>query len=165
MIDRNNRAGQAGSHEPADLAAGDNPAFSWSDMSDHTGLVYQRSQVRLAQVRDGSSNTYMVGEKYLDPDHYSDGLDVGDNLPLYCSQQDVRRWAYYNESNPAANLTPKQDRPGFPNSRRFGSAHSAGCGFVFCDGSVRVINHSIDSLTHNHLGNRRDGQVIDVGKL
>ncbi len=32
---------------------------------------------------------------------------------------------------------------------------------AFCDGSVQMINYTIDPLVHSYLGDRNDGQVID----
>ena len=32
-----------------------------------------------ADVQDGLANTYMVGEKYLQPELYFNGQDLGDN--------------------------------------------------------------------------------------
>jgi prepilin-type processing-associated H-X9-DG protein len=43
----------------------------------------------------------------------------------------------------------------------FGSAHSNGCNFVFCDGSVRTISYGINILVHKRLANRMDGLPID----
>ena len=44
-----------------------------------TGISYLRSQVTVAMVTDGLSNTYMVGEIYLDADSYVNGYDGTDN--------------------------------------------------------------------------------------
>ena len=35
-----------------------------------TGVVYQRSTVRLAEITDGTSNTLMVGEKHVSVQNY-----------------------------------------------------------------------------------------------
>ena len=35
---------------------------------------------------------------------------------------------------------------------------------AFADGSVRLINYTIDLQVHEWLGNRKDGNVIDGNK-
>jgi hypothetical protein len=47
----------------------------------------------------------------------------------------------------------------------FGSAHTEGCYMAFSDGSIQLINYSIDKTTHGYLGNRKDGRTIDPKKL
>jgi hypothetical protein len=42
----------------------------------------------------------------------------------------------------------------------FGSAHSSGCFFTMCDGSVQTISFAVDYKVHWKLANRMDG--IDV---
>jgi len=152
-------------NEPKSVAAGDG-GFNWPDFSDHTGVVYVRSMVTAGDIRDGMTNTYMVGEKYINPDNYHTGQDLGDNH-VYCMghNNDTVRWTYYHASSPGLSLTPRQDRPGVNSWVSFGSPHAAGCNFVFCDGSVRTIGFSIDPLTNSYLGNRRDQQPIDASKL
>ena len=48
-------------------------------MSIVTGISFLRSRIKMADISDGTSNTYLVGEKYLDPDYYETGQDDGDN--------------------------------------------------------------------------------------
>jgi prepilin-type N-terminal cleavage/methylation domain-containing protein/prepilin-type processing-associated H-X9-DG protein len=43
----------------------------------------------------------------------------------------------------------------------FGSHHSFGANFLFCDGSVRFLKQSINLRVYRRLGNRADGELID----
>jgi prepilin-type N-terminal cleavage/methylation domain-containing protein/prepilin-type processing-associated H-X9-DG protein len=142
---------------PETLAQGDDAGHPWPSMETNTGLVYLRSRVETKQIVDGTSNTYFVGEKYINPDHYATGQDPGDNESMYSGDDyDVARWAA---------VLPARDRPGFVNHPAFGSAHDSGLNMMFCDGSVRQIGYDIDLSTHRSLGNRKDGLVVDKSRL
>lgn len=130
---------------------------SWPDMGKLTGICFLRSEVTIAWIKDGTSNTYLLGEKYLNADHYSDGNDGGDNETMYSGfNNDTHRSTYF-DPNAGATHTPMQDTPGYPASERFGSSHSGGCNFAFCDGSIHSISYSIAPAVHKSLGNRDDG--------
>jgi prepilin-type N-terminal cleavage/methylation domain-containing protein/prepilin-type processing-associated H-X9-DG protein len=139
-----------------------------SPMSKQTGISHQRSQVTMAEIRDGTSNTFLIGEKYIDSAFYTDGGDAGDNDTMYCSDElDLLRWtgAYGGVGN-----LPKPDNniPGYSNGymiQWFGSAHSGAFNMSLCDGSVRSINYSIDAETYRCLGNRMDNLPIDNSKF
>jgi len=122
----------------------------------------------MADIKDGVSNTYLVGEKYLNPDTYDTGSDFGDNEDVYSGDsRDIVRWTAWN-SNPqsaAEYLPPFQDQPGLDLQWLFGSAHAGNFGMAFCDGSVQSINYSIDPEIHRCLGSRNDGRVIDGKKF
>ncbi len=133
-------------------------SYSWPDMSSCNGISHARSEVTVAQVSDGTSSTYLLGEKYLNPDHYFTGLDGGDNENAYGGdEQDLIRWG-------RADWLPVQDQAGWGDATRFGGPHTGGCQFVFCDGSVHLINYSIDAATHERLARRNDGLPVDAGK-
>jgi hypothetical protein len=128
------------------------------------GVIHAGSEVTMADVRDGTSHTLLVGEKYLTPDNYENGMDGGDNESMYIGDNaDISRWVGPEGSNDA--FAPQQDRIGFADVLRYGSSHSGVFQTVFCDGSVRGIAYEIDLVTLSRLGNRKDGQVIDSSKL
>jgi len=138
---------------PGTIAEGDDPGYPWHDVSSFTGISYERSEVTLVQITDGASHTYLAGEKYLNPDHYTTGIDGGDNENLFVGfDNDLNRSTYPGHGPPA------RDRPGLGNGVSFGSAHAAGFQVVMCDGSVHLIGYSVDLRIHRCRGNRADGE-------
>ncbi len=153
---------------PTDLANGDDPnTWIYADMSHQTGISYQRSQVRMADITDGASNTFLIGEKYINLDHYTDGKDQGDDETMYCGDDlDLLRWTGIigTVGNSAENNLPVQDRSAIGEGNHvqwFGSAHANAFNMSFCDGSVGTINYSIDAEVYRRLGNRNDGLPLD----
>ena len=124
-----------------------------------TGVIYPAGAATAGNITDGMSNTYLFGEKYLNPDSYLTGADSGDNeSALTGNNADTIRWG-----GPAF-PNPSQDTPGTAQYTIYGSAHPSGFGMAMCDGSVRVISFYIDATTHDRLCNRADGQPIDASK-
>ncbi|HKA07810.1 MAG TPA: DUF1559 domain-containing protein [Gemmataceae bacterium] len=146
--------------QPTTLAEGDSPGFVWYGWKE-TGIVYRLSTVRLADVADGASQTYLLGEKYVPTEAYSTGLDGGDNQsPFVGFDSDNCRFTGGNESY-ASYLPPVRDERGVERFYHFGSAHPTTCNFAFCDGSVHVVRYTISRETHSRLGNRADGLAIE----
>jgi prepilin-type N-terminal cleavage/methylation domain-containing protein len=145
----------------------------------YNGIIFQRSQVKIASITDGTSNTYMVGEKPMDPNFYTVGRpnnvavrDWGDDGCAYQGlDDDLVRWSGFvtvtgNATTAAITAwnpePPWQDRRGAVDLLRsaFGSAHAGTFNMCLADGSVRSISYSIDPETHRRLGGRDDGQVV-----
>ena len=114
------------------------------------GLVFRRSRIRLKEISDGTTATYLLGEKYVDPAKLATGLSDDDDQCLY---------AGHDRDGLRVGLGPPvQDRPGFePISISFGSGHADGCGMATADGSVTVIDYAIDPLVHRSRAGRNDG--------
>lgn len=139
-----------------------NGGFPASNPDNWTGLIFDRSKVRLSQVTDGLSNTFMVGEKYLDPTHYATGADLADNENLYVGfDNDNCRSTHANYFPPRRDSkTPPAPWTTSTNLYIYGSAHPGGFNVALCDGSVRVINYEVDKDNFRRWGNRADGEVI-----
>jgi prepilin-type N-terminal cleavage/methylation domain-containing protein/prepilin-type processing-associated H-X9-DG protein len=114
--------------------------------TDATGVIFQASKIRVNDVTRGTSHTFMIGERYLDPDHYFDGADGADNEGMYSGED--------NDNSRDTYSTPLQDRPGLSNGDSFGSAHSAGLNMLLCDGSVQFITYDVDPTLWKPAGNR-----------
>ncbi|MBE6426558.1 MAG: DUF1559 domain-containing protein [Planctomycetaceae bacterium] len=116
-----------------------------------SGVTFFKSVVTFGQIRDGSSNTYLVGEKYLNSNDYETGKDGGDDIVVYCgNDEDIIR---------SGNSQPAQDRMGVANHSIFGSAHAGTFGMTMCDGSTQRVSYSIDAETHRLLANKSDGKA------
>jgi hypothetical protein len=151
-------AGDANADElyggPTSLAQGDDPAYGWPSTTAFTGIFYQRSQIKIADITKGTSNQLMLGEKYLNPNNYTSGTDGSDNECMYTGMNnDVLRCTF----NP-----PMQDRAGVSDTLRFGSPHPSGCLFVLGDGSVRSISYSVDATMFKAAGHRQSPIVISL---
>jgi prepilin-type N-terminal cleavage/methylation domain-containing protein/prepilin-type processing-associated H-X9-DG protein len=133
-----------------------------------TGVCYLASQVSVAMVTDGTSNTYMIGERYLDPDCYYNGMDGADNESMYVGYDNDTNRSTYCPVPLKPNdyvATPMQDTPGSSDGLRFGSAHAGSCNMSFCDGSVQTISYTIDPEAHRRLGNRQDELPVNPKEL
>jgi len=135
------------------------------------GVIYRRSMTRLRDITDGLSNTYLAGERYMNPDNYTTGLAGDDDQGWDCGTDcDVERLVAADPDyetrmhDPSYDVScaPLQHRAGNPNSSAFGSAHSSGFQMVFCDGSVHTIGYTIAPLIHARLGVRDDGRLINT---
>jgi hypothetical protein len=124
-----------------------------------TGVSYYRSEITIAEIRDGTSHTYMVAEKAMNPDHYETGQSGGDNHSLYQGyDRDIVRWTN-------AAYAPQNDAPGADLYWMFGGPHQGIFQVAWCDGSVRGVRIDISPELHGHLGNRKDGAAIDAGEI
>lgn len=113
------------------------------------------TMITLAAVTDGTSNTFVVGEKRMDRRNL--GNYQWDDNEGYTSgwDEDTMR---FSDRQPL-----KDSNHGIPTGDwRFGSAHSAGFQVVFADGSTRFISYTIDLATFDRLGMRSDGHAVNV---
>ena len=144
---------------PANLTPAAVSAYAWPSPSDCTGILFSHNRFRFADVSDGLSNTYMIGEKYVEPEVYDTGTWYGDDQgPFIADDWDTARAA---GGLSGAYVAPKQDTSGWQGSFEFGSAHASGFNMSLCDASVRLISYAIKPDVHRHLANRKDGFAID----
>ncbi|MEN6406575.1 MAG: DUF1559 domain-containing protein [Thermoguttaceae bacterium] len=142
----------------------DDTTFKWPDPKKMTGISYFRSKVRTADVTDGATNTYLVGEKWLGADHYDNGQSYGDDNSLYQgASHDIHRWVAATPSKPwpplpDSNITVDSEQN---LSGRFGSSHPNAWNAAFCDGSVHTLSFRIAPEAHRRLGCRNDGKRIN----
>ncbi|MBN1851229.1 MAG: DUF1559 domain-containing protein [Pirellulales bacterium] len=112
----------------------------------------------IRHIRDGTSKTIFAAEKHLVVEYYETGEDGGDNQPM------VENWDVDTVRFTGAIYPPVKDEPveaaNINEIRRqiysFGSPHTAGLNVALCDGSVDVVEYSIDLVIWEQLGNRID---------
>jgi prepilin-type N-terminal cleavage/methylation domain-containing protein/prepilin-type processing-associated H-X9-DG protein len=128
----------------------------------HAGVFFSLSMIGVSDVKDGTSNTIAVAEKYMDPDKYENGQSHMDTWCCFIGYDPQTGCGV--ECGGTARL-PGRDQSGVYHDITFGSVHAGGFNAVFCDGSVRQISYGIDAQVYKDLGNRQDGHPIDVTAL
>jgi len=117
--------------------------------------------VRASRVTDGTSHTFVVAEKRLNPDRYLGGDWHDDRGWSDGWDPDTMRSSQFP-------VLPDGDYKQFGDRMSgflFGSAHPGGINAVYADGSVRTFSYSIDQVMFNRVGHRADGENVDESQL
>jgi prepilin-type N-terminal cleavage/methylation domain-containing protein/prepilin-type processing-associated H-X9-DG protein len=122
------------------------------------------SNTRISSITDGTSNTFLAGEKHV-PAGMLGRTKVGDG-PIYSGAWTCFAGRIAGIEDPLAqgpnDVSPSGGVVDGIYARKFGSWHSGVCNFAFCDGSVKAIRNSIDSVNLRRLAVRNDGEVITL---
>jgi prepilin-type N-terminal cleavage/methylation domain-containing protein len=126
----------------------------------------QSGQARkIGQITDGTSNTILVGEKYVGTNAQAGGFDCNndqgytdgwDNDMIVFAQGD-RNWGL---TYPSA-VPKRYDNTSSSCGGWFGSSHYS-CQFVFCDGAVRGIQFDVTPTQFLYLCSINDGIAVVV---
>ena len=133
---------------------GNTTAYREGSFAELSGLVYGCSEIRPDDVADGFSTTYLLGERYIDGNHYETGATGSDNETWVTGTN--------NDMIRSGGWAPKQDVAGWNNGGAliFGGPHAASFSMGLADGAVRWIRYDIDPTVHRSLSHRSDGAVI-----
>jgi type II secretory pathway pseudopilin PulG len=129
-----------------------------------TGVIFQRSEIELRQITDGTTHTYLLGEKNLEADHYEDGIPGNDDQSMYngYDKDNLRAadiWLPGLENVGLPIRPPVPDTPGVLYDWSFGGPHPTGWVALFCDGSVQFLTFDMKPELHQQYGTRNDGLV------
>ncbi len=117
-----------------------------------------RSLTSFAAIVDGTSNTFLAGEKHVVLGQFGVGGDTGQgDGSIYNGDPENQHAARIaGPSNPLA-ISPTDSY-----RYNFGNWHQDICQFVMCDGSVKSISTHIDLQNYRRLGVRNDGEAITI---
>ena len=116
----------------------------------NTGILYPNSTVRIGDVRDGTSNTLIVGEIAWNTDQFwpwTFGTSDG-----YTSMYSTKNVRYPINST-------KCVLGGSFNDASFASMHPGGAQFVFADGSVEFLSETMDLALYRALATRACNEI------
>jgi prepilin-type N-terminal cleavage/methylation domain-containing protein len=124
------------------------------------GVMYHNSRVRLADVADGTSATFLLGEN-----RYGEGPEAavyalgGQPVTYAVSWASSARITFRHHLPVAVSAAadPINGPSPSPSNRTFGSHHSRGAQFVLCDGSLRFVREDVDVDRYRQMGGRADG--------
>ncbi len=112
-------------------------------------------RIRMASVSDGTSNTFLFGEKYvpitqLGQFPYDSPAYDGDHLPASCRLAGPGLRLAQGPNDVLADVFS------------FGSWHPGGVHFALVDGSVRLFSSGTDTKLLGSLANRHDARVVEM---
>jgi prepilin-type N-terminal cleavage/methylation domain-containing protein/prepilin-type processing-associated H-X9-DG protein len=144
------------------------------DAMSQDGIFYINSSVRIGDITDGTSNTFLFGERNrIDPTYYK--------LAQTSTFENRSGWAWANQyggfdylfgatrSRPFPInwiIPPDTGRdPGYilqdDRCQVYGSQHSGGANFCFADGSVKFMSDRAPIVVVQALSTRAGGEVVD----
>ena len=149
------------------IATSDNTATAASGTSglqeaEQDGMLFGNKMLSFSSVRDGLTNTIMVGESYtdyidIDGQKYdvwvigSTQVDGNGEFSEFCGSTGAPMNIRFSDA--------------FDTHHRevaFGSYHSGGATFALGDGSVQFISESIEMSVYKALGSRAGGEVAQL---
>ena len=130
------------------------------DMTNN-GVMYLNSSISYQKIRDGASNTILVGEKRIVAGTNELGWISGTRSTLRNTGVPINHgWDVGGNTPGGGALKAPLAAPSDTATSGFSSFHTGGSQNVLGDGSVRFISENINPKIFSFLGNREDMQVL-----
>jgi prepilin-type processing-associated H-X9-DG protein len=135
------------------------------------GMFFLDSSVRLADVTDGSSKTYLFGERFHDDPVFD--LRQPNIMPGVAPIAETGKWGFVAGGGAMANVTlhtaatinyqmPPAAAQLDDRVCAFGSGHAGGANFTFADGSARFVTDDLPLEQLQALSTRAGQEVVQI---
>ncbi|MDA8563946.1 DUF1559 domain-containing protein [Mariniblastus sp.] len=121
---------------------------------DNNGVLFLNSNVTYGEIKDGASNTILIGEMLPKAGHLGWASGTRSTLRNTGELISISSWGR-NRRNNATVEEEEDDLVG-----GFGSHHSGGANVGLADGSARFVSDSIDANVLSWIGNRADLEMM-----
>ena len=124
---------------------------------DNNGVLFLNSSITFGEIKDGSSNTVLIGEMLPQKGHL--GWASGTRATLRNTSELIsssgRR---LNQRN--GNVSEEENDEPDMYVGGFGSAHAGGANVCLADGSAQFVSEGIDANVLSWIGNRADLEMM-----
>jgi len=135
-----------------------------SNKAANAGAFGHNSKTTITDIYDGTSNTIAIGESIQNKRSSSFG-------PYWGSGTHTATMAYVPAGQPGYNINADnavaygsactlQIKQKCVYAWQFGSMHTDGANFLYCDGSVKFLTNSLDYTVFTQLNTKAGGEVI-----
>jgi prepilin-type N-terminal cleavage/methylation domain-containing protein/prepilin-type processing-associated H-X9-DG protein len=128
------------------------------------GIFFRNSRIRIANITDGTSHTFAVGERAtnLALATWTGAVTNGivQNLSGVPGSEN-QDWPVFNLAHTGTIIEAQMPNNTSGHVDDFTSRHLGGVNFLMADGSVQFINNEIDVVLWVALGTRAGGEIFD----
>jgi prepilin-type N-terminal cleavage/methylation domain-containing protein len=132
------------------------------------GIFFACSHVRMADITDGTSNTYMIGESRWESfsqdgnvmDFWYIGSPQADPCSCSSGSGGTEKTEFCGSTGVPINARFLPSTSGYVKEISFSSYHPSGAMFANADASVRFVPFTINFATYQALGSRNGGEAV-----
>lgn len=122
----------------------------------------EKPYVTLSKILDGSSKTFLVGEKHVPEYGFGYFANPPDKSISVFDSSIYNPDDYRVVTRHAGSAYPLATSPAEDVNINFGSSHPGVCQFVFADGHVVAVSTSVDPDNLGYMAHRQDGNSFEA---